>query len=93
MQLERTLDLFFFQQYEWLRNKISAQAYGLNGSLLTGVNEWQRGSKREETGQEKEGSRGGWFEMKHAVIHTHVRANSLTVGILFLVHIFINLLD
>lgn len=68
MQSERTLDLFFFQQCEWFRNKISAQAYGLNGSLLTGVNEWQRGSKREETGQEKEGSSGGWFQMKHAVL-------------------------
>lgn len=54
MQSERPLDLFFFQQYEWFRNKISAQAYGLNGSLLAGVNEWQQGSEREEPGLEKE---------------------------------------
>lgn len=53
MQSERKLDLFFFQQYEWFRNKISAQAYSPNGSLLAGVNERQQGSKREETDKKK----------------------------------------
>lgn len=58
MQSERTLDLFFFQQYEWFRNKISAEDYGLNGSLLAGVNDWQQESEREEPGQEKERAAG-----------------------------------
>lgn len=61
MQSERTLDLFFFQQYEWFRNKISAQAYGLNGSLLAGVNEWQQRGKREEPGEEKEREWHWWL--------------------------------
>lgn len=53
MQSEGPLDLFFFQQYRWFRNKVSAQADGPNGSLLAGVNERQWGSEREEPGQEK----------------------------------------
>lgn len=39
MQSEGSLDLFFFQEYKWFCNKISAQAFGLNGFLLTSVNE------------------------------------------------------
>lgn len=40
MQSEGAMDLFFFQEYKRFRNKIWAQAYGLNGYLLTSVNEW-----------------------------------------------------
>lgn len=54
-------DLFFFQQYNG--SKISAQAYGLNGYLLTSVNEWParehegiRDRKRESS-SEKQGLR------------------------------------
>lgn len=66
MQSERTLDLFFFQEYKWFRNKISLQAYGLNGYLLTSVNEWParehegvRDKKRESSSSssEKQGLR------------------------------------
>ena len=51
MQSEGTLDLFFFQEYKWFCNKISAQAFGLNGYLLTSVNEWlvrEREARRDE---------------------------------------------
>ncbi len=40
MQSEGTVDLFFFQEYKWFCNKIWVQAFGLNGYLLTSVNEW-----------------------------------------------------
>lgn len=40
MQSQGALDLFFFQGYKWFCNKISVQAFGLNGHLLTSVNEW-----------------------------------------------------
>lgn len=51
MQSEGTLDLFFFQEYKWFCNKISVQAFGLNGYLLTSVNEWlvrEREARRDE---------------------------------------------
>lgn len=52
MQSQGMLDLFFFQGYKWFCNKISAQAFGLNGYLLTSVNEWQ--ARQHEVGREKE---------------------------------------
>lgn len=57
MQSEGTLDLFFFQQYKWFCNKISAQAFGLNGNLLTSVNEWP--VRECDGGRHEEGERGG----------------------------------
>lgn len=57
MQSQGTVDLFFFQQHEWFRNEILAQACGLIGPLLADANEWRRGRKREEPGRAKERER------------------------------------
>lgn len=40
MQSEGTMDLFFFRNTNGFVIKFEAQAYGLNGYLLTSVNEW-----------------------------------------------------
>lgn len=99
MQSERTLDLFFFQEYKWFRNKISLQAYGLNGYLLTSVNEWParehegvRDKKRESSSSssEKQGLR--WNMLSSPVTHTNTHAqqsasNFTVQGILFLVQL------
>lgn len=87
MQSEGTLDLFFFQEYKWFRNKIWAQAHGLNGYLLTSVNEWparEGEGHRDRRGESGAGGRAEKQALRRNMlfpacgVHTHPHVSDFT---------------